>query len=511
MLEQYREFAAAIPESVGSQAEKHLLQWRNQEDLCFALWYPSCGRRRLSALVAELILPERGDRAVHGNVGFTAEYFMRALATAQERQAGLALMHSHLGPGWQGMSPDDVRAESGHAGAAKAATGMPLLGLTLGDDGAWSGRFWQRVQPRVYGQVDASVVREVGGKLGLTYHPVLRPLPAYSREVDRSIKALGPRGWADVVRMRVGVVGLGSVGSLVNEALARLGAESIVLIDFDEIRPENRDRTTGAGPMDIGRAKVDVAADHALRCATSRALHVERVRDSIVHEEGYMAALDCDLLFCCVDRPWGRRILNHIAYAHVIPVVDGGILVRLKRDRMVGADWHCHTAGPERCCLECIGAYDPSVAGLEMQGLLDDPRYMAQLDPGSPLVVHENVFPFSMNLASLEIMQMLALVLGPVHDLGDQNYHYASGALDVTQDQCCQPDCLYPGIVATGDTRYRPTGQHCAAMGVGAVADVLREHSGLGGRTAGYRIRSAFGLAIRQVRSFTARARSGRR
>ena len=47
---------------------------------------------------------------------------------------------------WQDMSHDDIVAEKGHAVAAKAATGLPLLGLTAGNDGSWSARFWEKAR-----------------------------------------------------------------------------------------------------------------------------------------------------------------------------------------------------------------------------------------------------------------------------------------------------------------------------------------------------------------------------
>jgi len=88
----------------------HLDKGPDQEDLCFAYWRPSLGRRRLTAIVNELVLPREGERILQGNVAFTADYLARVLDERLEG-AGIALLHSHLGPGWQGMSDDDVVAE----------------------------------------------------------------------------------------------------------------------------------------------------------------------------------------------------------------------------------------------------------------------------------------------------------------------------------------------------------------------------------------------------------------
>src|SRR6202012_4835432 len=102
-----------------------------QEDVCFALYRPSSGSSRRTALVRELVLPGPGDRVVHGNAAFTGDYFLRAACAAADADAGLVLLHSHpTGRGWQGMSPDDIAAEHGHAAQALALTELPLLGMT---------------------------------------------------------------------------------------------------------------------------------------------------------------------------------------------------------------------------------------------------------------------------------------------------------------------------------------------------------------------------------------------
>lgn len=63
------------------------------------------------------------------------------------------------------------------------------------------------------------------------------------------------------------------------------------------------------------------------------------------------------MLISCVDRPWPRWILNMIAYAHLVPVIDGDILARVTPDgRPLHIDWRIHTVGPGRACLLCLGA-----------------------------------------------------------------------------------------------------------------------------------------------------------
>ena len=116
------------------------------------------------------------------------------------------------------------------------------------------------------------------------------------------------------------------MGSLVAEALSRVGLVNLTYIDFDKIKERNLDRTSGATFKDIGKLKVDVAADATARSSTAKKLDLMSIPHSILVPEGLAAALDCDVLICCVDRPWPRHLLNVLAYSHLIPVIDGGNL-----------------------------------------------------------------------------------------------------------------------------------------------------------------------------------------
>lgn len=444
-----------MTEAVEVAARRHLLRADGQEDLCFALWYPSRGETRSTALIERLILPRRGERNVHGNASFEPAFLERALSEAAAAGGGLALLHSHpLGRGWQGMSADDVAAEHGNAGAAYGATNLPFVGLTLAGDGAWSARFWERTAPRTYPRHWCATVRVVGNRLAMHYMDKLAPRPQATKAQVRTISAWGNQCQGDMARLRVGVVGNGSVGGFIAESLIRSGIEDVTLMDFDVVKEHNLDRLNYATRATIGQLKVEALAEYLRPRTTAARCQIDAVPMAVYEEEAFRNALDCDVLLSCVDRPWGRHVLNLIAYAHLIPVVDGGIRVRRNRlGKLAAADWRAHTATIGRPCLQCLGQYDPGLVQTEREGNLDDPRYIEALPDEHPLKARENVFAFSMACASQQMLQMLALVLAPLDqpNPGAQLYHFVGGFWEQPVFGCCSSECLFPSLIARGD------------------------------------------------------------
>src|SRR3979490_2858041 len=97
-----------------------------------ALWHPSNGLTRKSALIRRLIMPLPSERNVHGNVSFEPAFFERALAADASEGAGLALLHSHpLGRGWQRVSGVDIEEGRVNESTARGATRLPFVGLTI--------------------------------------------------------------------------------------------------------------------------------------------------------------------------------------------------------------------------------------------------------------------------------------------------------------------------------------------------------------------------------------------
>jgi molybdopterin/thiamine biosynthesis adenylyltransferase len=408
-----------------SLLEEILAKFDAGQALATALYYPSMGKTRFTCLVHHLTSPDE---------------------ICKNEKAGLVLI---------GVKDaiDAFLSENTHLSAEAA---LPIALLYLDDPSVLAADMLS-----VLNETRAvETVRVIGKKLRVHYREADRAKPEFQEIYKRTVTVWGKENHDNLARLRVGVIGLGSVGSLVAEALARMGLERFVLVDFDEVQIHNLDRLLGASRQDIGVAKVEVAERQIKLAATATTVNVSTVIGGVTEKAGYESALDCDLLFSCVDRPWPRYVLNHLAYNHLIPVVDGGIQVRLEPGSLVfeGADWQLQSVGPERPCLECLGAYQPSHVTMEKDGKLEDPTYLAGLPETHEFKRNENIFPFSMNLASLEIMQFIEQVTGIAYTdyYGVQRFSYNEGYIRVNDTRTCEPGCYFQEGIAQGDAFLPP-------------------------------------------------------
>lgn len=454
-------FEVVFTSEADTIAKTHLLQHYcdggMQEDLCFALWRPSTGQTRRVALIDEIILPEKDERRLHGNVSFEPGYLARVVRAAREKKAGIVFMHSHPSPGWQGMSITDVEAERDVLAFPAGATGLPLVGMTIGTDGYWSARFWKKDGEMC--RYWCEKVRVVGPRSYTIYFNDNIAKPPQRKEIlKRTFDSWGQEAQQTIARLKVGIVGLGSVGCIVAEAVARIGVAKVVLIDPDRVEKHNLDRLLYGSIKDVGELKVDLAKQAIQRNATAEKIEIIALPVSVRDESAYRTALDCDVIFSCVDRPVARDVLNYIAQAHLIPVIDGGVAVEVddKHDRFSSAHWRAHIVTPYHQCLRCNGQYDTSQVVAELDGSLDDPSYIHNLPSGSQ-IRNQNVFPFSLSVAGMEVNLMLRYLLAadwwpPV---GQQDCQFVAARTSIINEEC-HPNCAFLRRRAKGDAEIPP-------------------------------------------------------
>jgi molybdopterin/thiamine biosynthesis adenylyltransferase len=228
---------------------------------------------------------------------------------------------------------------------------------------------------------------------------------ADERWFARQTLALGARGQAALRRLRVGIIGLGGIGSLVSLQLAHLGVGELVLIDGDLVEASNLSRIAGATKDDVGRShKVDVSARYARAIGLVRQVECHRAFLGPEHDP---LLASCDVVVSCVDRQTPRAILNRLAYRSVVPVIDLGTVFRVDAQGMIIADaGRVVVVGPGRPCLACWGHLDPHA--LRIESLPDADReaeiragYIEGAEEPQPSVVAFNTFVAGAGVAEL--------------------------------------------------------------------------------------------------------------
>jgi hypothetical protein len=454
--------SVAMTGAVAGGLAAHLARTDGQEDITLATYRPSTGVERRTAILRLIELPEASEREVHGNASFTGNYVLRVAAAAARDRAGVVVLHSHPGArGWQRMSGPDADAERSFAYLVHEMTGLPLVGMTLATgDGSWSARSWSAEGIPSW----CESVRVVDDIMRVSWNDALRPPPAVLSSQLRAVSAWGSKLQADVARLRVLVVGVGSVGLEVALRIAATGVQQVAVMDFDTVEFINLDRLIGATRLDalLGKTKIDVARRLLRQAATAADPVIPGFDLSICESAGFTHALDYDVVFSCVDRPWPRAVLNMLAYSDLIPVIDGGLHIDPFPDEgMRNATWRSHVIRPGRPCMACNRQLDLGLVAVDRDGLLDDPKYIEEaggaVDPG-----RENVAALSVSVVASLLSQFVSLAVGPggFGEPGPLRYLLSTHTLEHLPSMPSNPNCYYESALAVGDQRLDLTGPH---------------------------------------------------
>lgn len=349
--------------------------------------------------------------------------YMSALSSADSLKASAIFVHSHPADE-PAMSPMDDVVDERLRSPFQIRTKSPLYGslvLQAAPDGfRFSGRVWR--EDELIGPI--STLRELGKHFRFTSaidDPEPLPAPA---TFDRQVRAFGTAMQALLSRLHIGVVGCGGTGSAVIEQLIRLGVGRLTVVDDQDLTDTNVTRVYGSGLADVHRAKVDIARDNAARIGLGAT--VRTIKGSVT-EQGVARALgECDLVFGCTDDNAGRLVLAHLAYKLLIPVLDVGVRIVRRDDRLSEVLCRLNVQVPGAACVQCWGTVDAERARLELMARADleeiqGEGYAPDIDTPDPAVI-----AYTTLVASLAVAEMLGRLTGLMAEGPDRVMFLAS-------------------------------------------------------------------------------------
>ena len=226
---------------------------------------------------------------------------------------------------------------------------------------------------------------------------------------DRQALALGEAGQRALRSLHVAIVGLGGTGSVAFAQLVHLGVGRITIIDADRVEHSNVSRIIGATAPDSGvTRKVDVAVRYA--ASLGLGTHVE-VMDGHLGADVSVADIEgCDLVLSCVDRHLPRALLNRLAYARAIPVIDMGSVFRVDASgRVTAGAGRVVIVGPGRPCLACWGHIDADRVRIETLPATERARQAVEGYVDGADIPQPSVIAFNTTIAGTAVVELLRL------------------------------------------------------------------------------------------------------
>jgi len=166
-------------------------------------------------------------------------------------------------------------------------------------------------------------------------------LDRYSRHVI--LDDVGPEGQKRLLDARVLVVGAGGLGAPVIQYLAAAGVGAIGIVDDDVVERSNLQRQVIHGDGDVGRKKVDSAADFVADLNPD--VDVERHELRLDAGNARELVADYDVVVDCSDNFATRYVVNDAARIEEVPVSHGAIYK---------FEGQATTLAPDGPCYRCL-------------------------------------------------------------------------------------------------------------------------------------------------------------
>jgi molybdopterin/thiamine biosynthesis adenylyltransferase len=475
------DYSLSLTRHAAETLRTHLLGDREREQMAITL----CGVNRLHhevrLLVRDVILLPSDAFRQQTAARLELDPAVQAFVHQRAYQQGLIQVDWHSHPGgddYLAFSATDDHYETAQAlYLARRMRGVPY-GSVVVNDQALDARLWvTQTGRRAVG--DGAKVLTVRGKPQA--HPMRaiyagdlqRQVPAsvqrgrraagdqsegISAVFDRQVLAFGAAFQHKVAALRVGLVGLGGLGSALADYLARLGVRDWVLVDPDVVELTNLNRLVNATHTDAqkGRPKVYVARS-TVRQANPKAT-VRALQTDVFDREALRLLKSCDLLVVATDNHSSRLVVNRLAVQYLIPVVHAGFNIGLDDGQRI-VDVSGEFAIPDlgRWCLQCAGIVDAQQAAWELapeaqREILRQRGYVA----GTPTPAVRHLDGLTAALAAAEIHNLVHAFKPGHRYLVYDALRTEFVPLQVTPSDGCPVCSPEQGVLGLGDLEPMP-------------------------------------------------------
>ncbi|MBD2772251.1 ThiF family adenylyltransferase [Iningainema tapete] len=423
--------------------------------------------RGIRLLAREVFLARDGIDYVPGTRGYralTAKFVAEVSGYCAEQNLCYIAVHCHGGRDEVCFSSDDLAShERGYPALLDITRGGPVGALVFAKN-AVAGDIWT---PSGRFQLDYMTI--IGSQIRRVYpspQPRWRSPPQASRVAnpmyDRHARMFGDVGQEIFSNLKVGIIGLGGGGSLINEWLSRLGVGHIVAIDFDRVELTNLPRIVGTKPWDamttltkspipwlqklgkwLSADKVHVARRVAKQANPS--IRYDAVVGNIVDEAIAKLLVDTDFLFLAADSMQSRLVFNALVHQYLIPGIQIGAKVPVdKLSKQVGDIFTATRPVLPYAYGGCLHCHELIPPGRLQQETLSEEerrnqRYVEDEDIAQPSVITLNVK--SAEQAVNDFMMMFTLLYEPEVQLRHQ-LRFARERNVINVEPRANKDCL---------------------------------------------------------------------
>lgn len=164
----------------------------------------------------------------------------------------------------------------------------------------------------------------------------------YDRQI--MIRGLGEEGQEKLKQAKVVIAGSGGLGSAASMYLVAAGIGTVRIVDHDRVELSNLNRQVLHWDKDIGRNKVDSAAEKLSQL--NQAVKIESVAEMINEASISRLVAGFDVIVDAMDNLLTRYLLNRVAVENHIPFIHGAVS---------GFEGRAMTIIPGKtACLRCV-------------------------------------------------------------------------------------------------------------------------------------------------------------